>query len=517
MKNFKNICWLLLILLIVFLLRVPSLFEPYWYGDEQIYLAIAQAMNRGAILYRDIWDNKPPLLYALYAIVPTLLWAKALATVFVLGTCSGVYLLSRKIFQDRSTVFSLLTTALTGIFLSIPLFEGTIANAELFFALPIVLAAAIIYSSFDRLGNSHRVPIIRLIALGLLMSCAFLLKVPALFDFMGMFLWIAILLFDPPAGGEIYVSFVKRTSQLIRRIMETFLPIGIAFFIPVVAVVWYFFLNQALSDFLIASFSQNASYVSIDSGPLSKLSNPLFIKGIILIVSCLVLVAGYLKKFITKELLFLSLWFGFSLYGSLLSNRPYMHYLLQAVPPALILVLYLIYTATSSRKNILGSVVVAVMVFGSFYYLNGMFRGAFHLPFKGYYQNFYDYFSERKLWIDYISFFDSRTPNSYAIGNFISKYSKPDDSIFVWGDAASVYVLSDRPGATRFIQSHHLTTIDRKNYDLIIDRLEALKPKFIIIDRPVHFQFPALETLVLLNYEEVKVFKDLHTFQVINN
>ena len=61
--------WVLLVILFAFfLLRLPSLFEPHWYGDEGIYQTIGTAINQGKLLYRDIWDNKPPLLYLVYAI-----------------------------------------------------------------------------------------------------------------------------------------------------------------------------------------------------------------------------------------------------------------------------------------------------------------------------------------------------------------------------------------------------------------------------------------------------------------
>lgn len=176
---------LLAVLLLIILLRIPTLFEPYWYGDEGIYLALGQAMHRGAVLYRDIWDNKPPLLYILYAIHPTLLWAKITATLFVLGTCVGVYYLAKKILRGKlSTTYSLLATVLTGVFLSIPLLEGTIANAELFFTLPIVLGALLVLQ-IRGVGRD----INKLLIFGFLMSGAFLLKVPAVFDFIGMMLF----------------------------------------------------------------------------------------------------------------------------------------------------------------------------------------------------------------------------------------------------------------------------------------------------------------------------------------
>src|SRR3989338_9069425 len=52
---------------IFFLLRFPSLFEPNWYGDEGISQVLGLAIRSGRLLYRDIWDNKPPLLYVLYS------------------------------------------------------------------------------------------------------------------------------------------------------------------------------------------------------------------------------------------------------------------------------------------------------------------------------------------------------------------------------------------------------------------------------------------------------------------
>lgn len=490
--------WLLIILAAVFVLRVPSFFEPYWYGDEGIYLVLGQMMQRGAVLYRDIWDNKPPILYLIYAVFPTLLWAKAVATLFVLGTCAGVYKFTESILKStdlhRKVIesISLLATIFVGIFLSIPIFEGTIANAELFFTLPIVLGAYLIRKSIEKRSNYY------LIISGLLMSVAFLIKVPALFDFAGIFL----------AAGVIKINDTKNISGYIRDQFLFFFPVISAFLVPIAIVVGYFYFNHALADFLVASFSQNASYVAIDSGPFSRFSNPLFVKGIILAVISLILGVLYLKRRITKELLFLAFWFGFSLYGALLSNRPYMHYLLQVVPPVIVLSVYLFSRLRSYWLYLLGLIVL-------FFQLSRMFAGAFFLHPSGYYQNWFDYVSERKSWKDYVNFFDQRTLNSYAVAEYLDENSETSDSIFVWGDAALVYVLSNRPATTKFIQAHHLTTIDPKNYDLIISRLNLFQPKFILISRPEQFSFPKLEAIVSRNYRETAIFQDLHVYQNI--
>src|SRR6266404_1137608 len=54
--------------LLFFFLRLPSLIEPYWYGDEGIYQVVGMALHNGAQLYTQAWDNKPPLLYLVYGL-----------------------------------------------------------------------------------------------------------------------------------------------------------------------------------------------------------------------------------------------------------------------------------------------------------------------------------------------------------------------------------------------------------------------------------------------------------------
>ena len=62
-------CWFLIIISVVFFfLRFPSLFEPNWYGDEGVYQTLGIGMNAGRLLYKGIFDNKPPLLYFLYSL-----------------------------------------------------------------------------------------------------------------------------------------------------------------------------------------------------------------------------------------------------------------------------------------------------------------------------------------------------------------------------------------------------------------------------------------------------------------
>lgn len=298
----------------------------------------------------------------------------------------------------------------------------------------------------------------------------------------------------------------RKAKVFVKASFDVFWPIIIGFLTPVVITLAYFYVNGAISDFLMAAFLQNSTYVSVGSGAFSKLSNPLFVKGVILGVTSVVLILLYLRKKISKELLFLGLWFGFSIFGALISNRPYMHYLLQIVPPGTLLFFYLV---SSIKKNFvfLGFFVMVC------YVLFTNFQGAFHLHAVPYYKNFLEFASERKLWNDYVSFFDRKALDSYKLSEYVKTHSNPGETIFIWDDAASVYYLSDRKPATKFIQAHHLTTVGAENYDLVIDQLAYSDPKLILIKKDGRFKFPKLMDFVHRNYQERRVISGLEIFE----
>lgn len=457
--------WLIVVLVSVLLLRLPSFFEPYYDGDEGVYYLLGQTIQRGAVLYRDIWDNKTPLLYFLYAINPTLLWAKLTATISVLGTCLGVYFLARKL-----KVNPFLPALLTGALLSFPALAGNTANAELYFTLPIVWGAYLVWE--------RKWPV----SIGLLLAIAFNLKVPALFDFLGIFL----------------------AAFILRREIKFYLPIAVVFIGVFLAFIGYFYYHQALSDFWTAAFTQNSTYVSLWSGPLGKLGNPLVARGLALLAALSFFFILYVKNKISKELLFLFYWLGFSIYAALLSGRPYPHYFLQIVPPA---TLFLLYTLAKYRIIFVISPVFAFLLVKSF--------GEIPSPVQklGYYQNFLDYISERKSRDDYQLYFGQDNVWAYQMAAYIKQNTKPNEPIFIWGENDYPYILSGRPPAAKFIRAHHLTTVDPKNYDLTAARLAKFQPKYIFIARPVQFPFPQLEVFVAQNYRQVTTFGHFYVYK----
>ena len=309
---------LLILLFAVLLLRLPSLFEPFWYGDEGIYLTLGQSVRQGQTLYRDIHDNKPPFLYWLAGIAGTVFWFRFILLVWMIGTTIAFFRLAQKFFKSSRLVLFL--TALFVFLTSSPLLEGTITNAEHFFIGLVILGVD--FFQRERFWQS-----------GLFLGLAFLFKSPPFFD------WLALVAFS-----FLVIGFTRDKKSLLAKIKER-LPLAIGFLIPtLLTFIFYALRPGALFYYWESAWWQNLPYLSSWGGQegASLLSNQLFWRGIILAI---ILVGVFLKRqfFLKKKNFLLAfLWLVFAIFGAFLSSRPYPHYLLQVVAPLLIIFGFLI-------------------------------------------------------------------------------------------------------------------------------------------------------------------------------
>ena len=170
-KDFKiHYLILTLILFLTFLFRLPSLFEPFWYGDEGIFAAVAANLNQGGVLYQTAWDNKPPMIYLSYAAIfklfgVSMFWLRLVTLALVLATAAVIYEIAKNILGEKRALFS---TFIFGFLTSLRIVEGNLALTEIFMILPISLAMMIvILRKFDPLS---------LFAAGMLFAIASLYK-----------------------------------------------------------------------------------------------------------------------------------------------------------------------------------------------------------------------------------------------------------------------------------------------------------------------------------------------------
>ena len=440
-------------------LRFPSLFEPYWYGDEGIYQVIGIALRQGRILYSEIWDNKPPVLYLIYALFNgDQFYVRLLSLIAGAGVVVAFYFLAKKLFKNLHSVF--VSTALFTLMFAIPVLEGNIANAENFMLLPIIAAFYLVITS-----SSKNRFLFSFIA-GVLMSFAFLIKIVAIFDMAALFVTLFILRFLE----DIHLTKHNIHSQIKNIIngleQETVLVIG--FIAPIIITVLYFLFVEALPDFMRASFAQNVGYVGHGNFFLLPMGF-LYLKLALLLFSTL-LVIRYRQSLGTAGVLIL-IWLIFSIFNAFFSQRPYTHYLLVMLPPFALFVGYILDNKKLLKITLPLLIITVVIVLQ-----------VFRLNFKKiipYYGNFLSFISNNKSVEAYQAFFDRNTPRDYALANFIKSKTSDNESVFLWSDSAQVYSLSGKLPPGRYAVSYHVTFYPDATRETK-EAIEKKKVKYII-------------------------------------
>lgn len=455
LEKSKDFWFLLMTSFIFFILRLPSLFEPYWYGDEGIYEVLGSAIRHGRMLYSGIWDNKPPLLYIIYAIFNgDQFYARVASLIFGIFAVITFFFLAKKIFgegkEKRETV--LWSTSIFAFLFGLPLIEGNIANAENFMLFPIILSALLLFK--EKLK-----PKIYFSA-GILLGIAFLFKIVAVFDFAAFCTFIFMINTEIPGKRINFQKIAKHTITLLA-------PFVLGFAAPFL-VTSLFFLGPQFKYFIQATFTQNVGYVGY--------GNKLIIPQGLLIFKLLIL-AGfnlylYLKKAkFSKTSLFVLSWLSFSLFNAFFSQRPYTHYLLVLLPS-----IGLIIGLISLEKKY--KLQLAIFFAGVLLLIFTNFNLYGKTPF--YYQNFVSFITGNKTVQEYRAFFDKKTSIDYEIAEYIKSKTTSSDQIFIWGNNAQVYKLTEKLPPGRYAVAYHMTNY-KDGYNNTQEALQKANPKFIIV------------------------------------
>lgn len=450
------------ILVLFILLRIPSLVEPSWYGDEGIYQTIGFAISEGELLYRDVWDNKPPLIYLLYAFFNGDLFpVKFLSLLFGIGAISVFFLLCKSLFQ--SVKASVTATFFFALLLGLPFLEGNIANAENFMLFPTLLA---FYLILDRKKYFFLA--------GVLFSLSFLLKAVALFDIAALFFILYLLKKD-----EIHEALKnRRATETIQQKMKIFA----GFLVPFLLFSLYFLFSGIFVDYLRSVFLQNLSYVGYENYFIFP--NGLLVLKVFLLLLSLVLLLIFRTRLHGTSLVIYG-WLLFAVFNAFFSHRPYTHYILVALP-ALCLVLGLAIDSVKMRFIALVTVVGLVILFNRFF--------PYYKKNTAYYQNYIDYIQNRKSVEEYQSFFDSITPRDYRLADFIKEFTEPNEEVLLWTNSAQIYYLSHKVPPIRYIASYHISPVESRTKE-VLSTIEKNNYRYIIVTEST------FDTAVLQNYD----------------
>lgn len=453
LTTYKDFWAISLLVLIFIALRLPSLVEPNWYGDEGIYHVIGKALNSGRVLYQDIWDNKPPLLYYIYAVFNgEQFLVRSFSLVVGILSVVSFYILGKEFFERKASL--LVSTIIYVIFFGSPIFEGNIANAENFMHLPIILSA-ILLLKFQKIKNIKFIFIS-----GVLLSIAFMTKIVAIFEFSAFLLFLLSI-----NNGEIFSGKIKRLFKISNIKSEIFFTLG--FLILPIFFSIYFILINAFPEFLSGVLSENIDYVGVGN-------NFLFPMGILVLKAlALFVVTGlilYKRKSFSKLNLLLFIWLVFALFSTFFSQRPYLHYVLMTLPPYAFFIGSIIESKNFRFFKIFAAIVILVIVYLNF----GTYKKN-----VSYYQNYIDFVIFDKKIDAYQTFFDSNTPRDYELARFIETFSGNNDNIFIWSNSGQIYALSDTLPPGKYIVAYHITYYNNA-VEYMVEQISKTQPKYII-------------------------------------
>ncbi|KKS33209.1 MAG: hypothetical protein UU93_C0001G0040 [Candidatus Amesbacteria bacterium GW2011_GWA2_42_12] len=441
--------------IIVSILRIPSLFEPYWYGDEAIYLTIGQALRKGEWLYRDIFDHKPPIIYWLSAAVDgNLFWFKLLGIVICILTIIGFYQLLKRLNISKIGVHLLVF----GLLITLPTIEGNIVNAELLFLLPVVWA----FFLGIKPTNSKNV-----LLAGILFGLATLIKVPAIFEAAAL-------------GGYWLISRQK-------GIFKNGVLLALGIIIPIAASFGYFYTQGLAQDYLKYAWTYNLSYTA--TWKSNSVFDNLWVKFII--VLAIFVFSWWKSRKLSEVARLVSVWIPISLFAAMLSNRPYPHYLIQAAT-GVSLATVLIWK--SKREKLWGIFLGLLLMVTIWHYKFGFY------PTFPYYSNFISFVTKTESKDEYFRRFDTTLIFDYKIAEIIAKDTNKYDRIFVWGDRPTIYALSRRSPIGHYTTKFHIQSLHTE--DETISAIATGRVKYIVTMGEEN-KLPGLWEILLSKYMKV--------------
>lgn len=445
--------WLLVSLALTLLLRVPSLLEPPWYDDEGIYAAVAHAMSQGAALYRDVADNRPPGMYLIYALFlgmsdASVFAVKLGAAAAVLATQVTVFFIAWRQWNART---ALVTALLFGLLSSLPVLEGNLANAEVFMAFPIALA--MLFALHGRFFSA-----------GLALGGAFLIKQIAGVELAALI--TGLLLFAPD----------------LRR---SILRVAAGFLVPTALTGLGLLATGLLGDFLFTGFGYYLGYVQRET----RIPATTIVMKLALLLATVAVVWWFARGHRSREQFqrtLMPVWLAFGVFGALFTSRPYPHYLLEALPPFLLVVVPAFVAQwhaplphlTVGRMVSVGALAVVTCTLTLSIYVPWV-RWAAPDRMALYYDNFLKFATGERSLQAYNDTFDLRVNRNVVLQRQIEALTEPGDPVLIWGEEPWLYELADLMPVAPFVVSYYAYEVPQGLHQ-VVTRLRQERPRVVL-------------------------------------
>ncbi len=471
-------------LVLLLLLRLPSLFEPHWYSDEAGYATTAWLMAHGKVLFLTTWNNKPPLLFWLYQLAlgifgPRELGLHLLSTATEVSALVGTWRLASQYLSPRRVWIATLVTA---FLIATPMLNGDLALPENLL-IGFTIWGMVAMTAALRAPGPRRALLPAAVS-GVLFACGCLIQQTVLAD-----LAVALLLMLVAGRRAWWPGLVMVASAAV----------------VVVAVLAPFVAAAGLHNvvyFLVTGYS---SYTSYSFHPSLWSLLPRLLAGVLLVAGVFLA-----RRWPTERLLPL-VWLATLLLCYVIPNRAYAHFLLPAVPAAALLVARVgrpDWRRWRSRARLagaplLGSVLVVsclwVALFGS-----GVSSGSlFTLKLTGeYYPAFVGWLTGDVSETSYVMVYDPRALEEHEAVTWIRQNHLAGSTAVIWSPDAWAYLLGRLepilPEPTIYMNSSLLGT------NALLQRISRERPVVVLVTSDSYTQYGHIVPLLRRDYTEVQ-------------
>lgn len=259
-KKYASVAVFVFFILITFLLRLDTFFLSSYDWDESLYFLGAQSLLNGNLPYLEIWDHKPPMIFAVHALAigifgDSYIAIRILSCIFISIGAFGLFLLLKRESSELSTagVFSGLLYILAML-----LNGGKAANSELFYV-PLIIYAFLLATIFTSNFKNHK-------RWSLIFFSGVLLGIASSINYLAA-------LYSIPLGLYLlaiaYKSSITTTKNLTLHAAKLTILGAAGPFILFAVIIFLYAYNGAIEDFIYANFTSNAQYIHVDNQEFS--------------------------------------------------------------------------------------------------------------------------------------------------------------------------------------------------------------------------------------------------------
>ena len=444
---------LVVLCLIPILLYLPVMVSPLE-RDEGVYATIAQRLLRGDVPYRDLFDNKPPIVYGWYAF-SFLVFGEGVAAPRIVAalllsfTTLAIFGEARMLFPRR---VAYLGAGAFAVATGLP-FVALNANTEAYMLLPLV-ASLVAFTIGTRRGRLSW-----FVLAGALGALAVMTKQVAVWNLVAL---AVIALFW--RWGKVETAW-RRITPLLSLLA------GAAAATALIATPFFF--AGAFSDFVYANISYNWVYVrfvTIGEGLphlglgvtlLSALAAPL-------VVGTALGIFTVLRRTRRNAAYLLVVWAAASAVGVASGGRFFPHYFLQLVPAMVLLTAVVVddrfHGHDPHPRWKVATTFSAILIFVSL----GANALLYLAPLR----------TEHRL-APTVIYQEEWDAASQSLGAYISARTGPEDTIFNLGRQSQIYFYADRRPAVRYFYDYAYD-YDETALPVTLEALRQTKPVYII-------------------------------------